>query len=164
MLVFLIIWYAYMSCFDWCVHKYIMHNDDVPIKQLVYLRKYHKQHHEESKKYNKKSSSGVFFDNTDIHLIATATFPILYILTMFINIALYLKLLMHFMMVYFFISAHNYCHGSHHKQNVVIEDVPYITVPQYICDIVNNHHAMHHENPKKKFCTIILGFDYIACT
>lgn len=157
LIYFLIIWYLFMSFVDWYIHKYILHNNDTYFKHLRHL---HKIHHSEYKNNDPTSITGIYFNIYHTIFLYITTLPVIYLFTRLLKIPVTTTLLIHFFLVYCTIGAHNNCHGEFHNQNVLIENVPYCYVPQIFKKVIQKHHDLHHANPTKNFCAVLLGFDF----
>ena len=62
----LLFWYLYMSFSDWLLHKYILHNDNSPLKNW---RTNHKIHHLEFENKAPKNGTGIGFTYLNALLI-----------------------------------------------------------------------------------------------
>jgi hypothetical protein len=158
-----IIYYIYLSFVDWFIHSFIMHN---PNTFFLELRESHKKHHIN----NNYSITFDYYETLIIYLFSLFFILLIYVFYKYFtynNISIKtiaFIALFNAISILLGVASHNYCHSKHHNCLHNIGDCFIIKVPNYICNIINNHHEKHHYNSKTNFCTIFLGFDYIANT
>ncbi len=157
-----LLWYLYMSFNDWILHKYILHNDDSPLKDW---RKKHIIHHKEFNNEVPKNGVGIAFTYLDSLLIAFVTgIPILILGCLILNKKHLLILLIgHFIGSFIGVGIHNYSHCIFHKH----KDLEYclrVPVPKDLYIRLHEHHEQHHNNTKTNYCTVFLGFDKLTGT
>ena len=151
-----------MSMIDWNIHCNILHSEYL---EKFELRKMHKRHHIETKLHqNHVSKTGLYFGYDDVFYIVAICSPFVLYIAQILEINVYIAMSIHVGMVYIFIGAHNNCHESYHSGKHQPYEFPYIYVPNSIKQMINYHHAKHHEDPKTNFCNIVLGFDYVMRT
>jgi len=159
--LFFIIWYIYMSCIDWIVHKYILHADD---SLLPEWRRLHKLHHLEYDKTMDKHGQGLGFTYLDMLLIAFISIIPVLLITAFINLD-YVPfiLLFHFVGTCIGVGMHNHGHRLFHEHDELpgCMQVPY---PEIYRNFIHEHHTHHHINAMQNYCTIFLGFDFFTGT
>ena len=157
--------YVYLSFVDWCIHKHVLHCDDNVSDWRREQRIVHKQHHLEHHNQAEKDEEGVTFtilETTTIALISVA--PILFIGLYFDTQTMILCYTLHILFVFIGVGVHNYVHPLYHNYEDIQSPVSIIWVPDYVKKILNDHHEKHHMNSRTNYCTVFLGFDYIAGT
>lgn len=157
-ILFFIIWYIYMSCIDWIVHKYILHADDSPLPEW---RRLHILHHLEYDKSMDKHGLGLGFTYLDMMLIAMVSIIPILLITAFINIELVpFIFIFHFIGTSIGVGMHNHGHRIFHEHDELpgCMQVPY---PEIYRTFIHHHHTYHHANSKQNYCTIFLGFDFL---
>jgi hypothetical protein len=155
-----------MSATDWALHKLVLHNDASPI---MMWREAHWVHHREydgAMLY--KTGASLTFPHPSTAGIVMATLPI----------ALLLGLLWvddprgliwvaaaHAVCVTLAIGVHNYAHSSFHEYEVPSwAKAPCVPVPMAVQRVLHEHHERHHADARVNLCTVLLGFDWLACT
>ena len=166
-IILITLYYFYLSFIDWYIHKNIMHNDN---SILLSWRKGHIIHHKEFN--NKLRSSGIsieftFFNYIIIGIISSLPLIIIgYIYYYYYKFDIkYIKyiLVLHLFFIFIGVSIHNYSHSLFHEYTKY-NDCFRLKIPQFLINILHNHHLDHHKNCKTNFCTVFLGFDNIIGT
>lgn len=146
-----------------------MHNDK---SILMNWRIKHKIHHRESEgKIDNNNTALIFTNKESLYIIIVTFIPIiiLYLLGYYKKIIhklypiIYIFIL-YFMLIYFGIGVHNYCHTKFHRCKKKHNNCLKISVPKFLFNIICNHHKNHHINCKTNFCVVFLGFDNIIGT
>ena len=150
-----------MSCIDWIIHKYILHDDKSPLQEW---RQLHVLHHLEYDKTMDKHGQGLGFTYYDMFIITLFSgIPVLFISALLGKEYILPLLIFHIIGTCIGVGMHNYGHRIFHDHQTLpgCMQVPY---PEIYRNIIHKHHADHHMNTKQNYCTIFLGFDYLIGT
>ena len=166
-IILIIIYYFYLSSIDWFIHKNIMHNDNSILKSW---RRKHIIHHKEFNNEIKQTNNYIEFSFSESIIIGIVSGIVIFFLLLFFyfkykfNIKyIFYAFILHIIFIVIGASIHNYSHSLFHK-STGISDCYRIQIPQFFINILHEHHLQHHNNCKKNFCTVFLGFDNIIGT
>ena len=159
-------WYSLMSFADWGLHRYVLHDDRSP---MPHWRRGHRTHHMEFDSGIGRSGISLTFPHGDVALIALATLPLGLLAGSWVvplrPVPLMGLLAAHTVGIAFFVGVHNYAHSCFHGY----KPPPWrshacVPVPGWLCGLLHEHHRQHHEDAGVNYCTVLLGFDWIAGT
>lgn len=147
---YIVTWYACASAVDWTVHALFMHRG-----WNKGLADIHSVHHISA--MNKDNTThGEWFSWTVVMMYTLGTFPMALLLPWW---------WMHPLLITVLMGVHNYSHSHyHHHTPPSLWDAPVFTVPSSVTQILHDHHALHHQEPNCNFCTVALGWDWVAGT
>jgi hypothetical protein len=181
-LYFIIVYYIYLSMYEWIGHKYFMHSKEQSVFYKLYSSKSHIKHHievENNMRLDKNVSeyTGLIFEWNDLILIfITSYFPIFYLLKKF-NFKLNIKrntMIILLVTCLLYGILWNTLHTLFHNVNISIPIEDGIPEFNFIKEKRNplilwlyKNHTLHHlikgEN-KGNFNIILPGADFIFNT
>jgi len=74
-------------------------------------------------------------------------------------------LMLHIVGVFIGVGIHNYFHTVFHNHSLFsVNNTLYVPIPTWVYTFLQEHHRLHHENPKTNFCITWIGFDSLVGT
>lgn len=159
-------WYMLLSGADRALHRYVLHADDSPVPAW---RRAHHTHHLEFDGVVGRTHASLTFAHEDAAFIALATSPLTVLIWLVARVALtdsppfWAFGLAHAAMIVLGVGVHNYAHSVFHGyEPPTWDEAPRIKVPKAVCELLHEHHRKHHLDPGLNYCTVFLGFDWLA--
>ena len=159
-------WYMLLSGADWALHRYVLHANDSPVPAW---RSAHRTHHLEFDGLVGRTHASLTFAHEDTAFIALATSPLTVLIWLIARFTLtnsppfWAFALAHAAMIVLGVGVHNYAHSVFHGyEPPTWDEAPRIKVPTAVCELLHEHHRKHHLDPGLNYCTVFLGFDWLA--
>ena len=169
-------WYSCMSAFDWAVHRYVLHGDAslVPAWRVA-----HRMHHREYDGTWARTGASLTFPWLPTAYFVLGTLPVGLAAGSLAAIGISHGRLLPFPVVDVLgvaaathvalsvvaVGIHNHAHSLFHDYTPPSWwSAPSVPVPTSMVSCLHTHHELHHMNALCNYCTVLLGFDWLAGT